>query len=502
MTRTDFDQASGATKNFLRNRGHDGVRMIHRNTNLIEPVQLPFLVTVGSNHYKGHALTLDEFEVYTKPISQRQSANDPLASGATVEVSLHVDLYGVVAVFVGTAEVNEEQKDVSDNLTRFTFRKMNGRSREALRRLVRSYHAGHVPTTSDLIEDHDPETQTAVTSSPATPVPPARRLKNIAGIALSAVVILGAIGFVGASAFERFFLIKAQFATVTAPAVEMMSAEMGQIRTPIETLGQSVSRDDLLYTVHSASLVADADELRARVEFLTQMLQDAESASAESASVAIGEPQSDGLTAAEGTPQAVTHEGVPLGDANATDLLSMVGGRASVQDIRRTLSLTEGELSALEVRLSSLVGYSPCECIVTWHQEDAAWVVPGDTVAVLARTVEDALRVEALVHVLDIGSMFVGQTALVTNVATGETIHGLVERITLDPRQQPRVGFPQWLRQEPTLASVILTVGEALNSSLIGQPVEVSIRRRNLSLWDRLSQIWDVEDVADGLESG
>ncbi|HSF62977.1 MAG TPA: hypothetical protein VLA78_01230, partial [Paracoccaceae bacterium] len=49
-----------------------------------------------------------------------------------------------------------------------------------------------------------------------------------------------------------------------------------------------------------------------------------------------------------------------------------------------------------------------------------------------------------------------------------------VERITLDPAQQPRWGFPEWLRREPTVASVLLApIDGDLDDSLIGAPFEV-----------------------------
>lgn len=429
--------------------GRSGVRTIQRNSRLSQPVHLPFFAILGSQSFEGRDLTLDEFEVYGDPQRLSTAERHALDPGSISDVKLRIELFGFVCEIDAEVEVVSQSGEGPEATIRFAFREMSRQGREALRRIARSYHAGYVASPSDLLENHDPQTLTGTAGAAAGGANQPRRWRSLLGLGLSMGVILGTFGFIGAAAYERFFLITARFATVTAPEVEMISAEMGQVRTTIQSVGQQVGRDTPLYTVNSAELRAEEAALGSRIAFLNDMI----------ASMAAG--------------------------ATPASLSAGTGGEmlASPEDARRALGLAEGELRALQLRLSAMEGYSPCDCVVSWFQEDGAWVVPGDTVAVLARTAETTLRVEALVHVADMDGMFVGQSAVVTDVSTGEGIEAVVERITLDPRQQPRVGFPDWLRREPTLASVIVSVDRPLDPAQIGQPFEVAIRRPGPATW-------------------
>ncbi|AHM03575.1 hypothetical protein roselon_01184 [Roseibacterium elongatum DSM 19469] len=391
----------------------------------------------------GRSLSLDEFEAHHEPSWPRGQDAVAIEVGTEAEVRLRISLYGFVCEVDAVAEVVEVVDDKDDPVVRFAFKDMSRPSREALRRIARSYHAGYVASPSDLLENHDP--QTLSEKEPEAAADNRRlRLRNVIGMGLSVGVIMGTFAFIGMALYDRFVLIDAQFATITAPEVEMISAEMGQVRTPIATVGQIVERDDPIYSISSAELASAEASLLARVDYLSE----------------IGEEMENDPDAF-----ALSPDGVPF---------------ASSDEARRALALAQGELRALQLRMAELDGYAPCDCMVSWFQEDGAWVVPGDTVAVLARTDSETLRVEALVHVSEIADVHTGRSAVVTDEATGRSIPAEVERITLDPRQQPRVGFPQWLRQEPTLASVILSVDEPLDPSMIGQPMQVAIHRTSL----------------------
>ncbi|MBY6201677.1 HlyD family secretion protein [Maritalea mobilis] len=422
---------------------HKGIQTIKRSSTLYHAIQLPFFVVLNDVILDGHSLSLEEFDAHHAPSWQREGDEFAIDVGTRTEVRLRISLYGFVCEVTVLAEVIEIIEDREDRVIRFAFRDMSRQTREALRRISRSYHAGYVASPSDLLENQDPQTLNEKKDEPA---PEDARLKwrRVVGMGLSVGVIVGTFAFIGTALYERFVLINASFATITAPKVEMISADMGQVRTPIEAVGQILQRDDPIYEISSAELSSEEASLVAQIDYLTEINEEMQN-----------DPEVLALSPA----------GIPF---------------SSPAEVRRALALAEGELRALQLRIAELQGFSPCDCMVSWFQEDGAWVVPGDTVAVLARTESEALRVEALVHVSQIEDVHIGQSAVVTDEATGRTIPARVERITLDPRQQPRVGFPQWLRQEPTVASVMLSIDEALDPGMIGQPMQVAIRRTEL----------------------
>jgi len=436
-----------------------GVRGIARNKQLDQPVRLQFFVIIGNACFEGRELTIDAFEVFAEPVILEDTEKPTLKPGVLTDAKLRIQLYGFVCEIDGEVELVERHKGATETRFRFEIRRIARDGAEALRRIIRSYHAGYVASPADLLEDQDPETDglpgTAKGLAPGA-VSMRRRLLNLVGFGVSIGVIAGTILFVGLAAYEKFFLISASFATVTAPEVKLISAEMGQVRTEISKLGETVNRDTRLYRVMSANLAADKVALMARIAFLN-----------------------DVVTAFAALPQGAANAkfmAVSGADQAAT-------GFDSMESARRVLRLAEGKFRALQLRIASMTAFSPCDCVVAWYQEDGSWVVPGDTVAVLAKASPDLLRIEALVHVTDMDRMYVGESAVVTDTATGNSYEGAVERITLDPRQQPRVGFPDWLRREPTLGSVIVVVDHPLSADDIGKPFEVDIRKPGLRSW-------------------
>ena len=130
---------------------------------------------------------------------------------------------------------------------------------------------------------------------------------------MSLVTILGLVTFIAVSVYQKIFLIQADFATVTAPRVEMIGAEMGQVSTSIAGINHNVSRDELIYTMRSAALSSEQEKLATQVTFLRNTLSEVQ-------------------THTEGEQTSAL-------DVNAA---------------QRELSLITGELQAVEVRSSDL----------------------------------------------------------------------------------------------------------------------------------------------------
>lgn len=474
------------------------VEVISRSPHKSHSVHLPFFAIHDFAVYEGISFTLDEMVVYSAASSQEQGATGPtLQMGRIVSLLLRMVLHGFVFEIKVRAKVIARDRRASARTMTLAFCDLAPAQREALRKIMRSYHSGLVASPAEVLEQADDPTFAARESTGTAVGAPAgsggmvsvpalnmaansdvgrRRFFNQASLGASVLVILACFGYIGATIYDKVMHMPATYATVTAPRIDLRAAEMGQIDSRFSTPGTKVERDTRLYRIAVATLDSQGIELASEITAMKAAM-----ASAIMPTPTPG-PLASPMKLASNEPNALTTTSfsvrTPLRPTIApAQQAATAPASPELDDATMRLSLLEGQQKALELRQSALNGFSPCDCVIQWFQEDGAWVLAGDLVATLARTEVGDLRIEALVHLTDSNDLHVGQTAVVTVPGSLRRFDAKVERISLDPEQQPRIGFPEWLRKADTLASVLLIPEEPLQAGDIGQPFEVVLRK-------------------------
>ncbi len=432
-----------------------GVVDEHRDGRTYSEVVLPFVARTDSFMLQGTKFSIGAFELLqegTDVINGDQVLLDHRAFALQDQpFQLRINLSGFVlelsirAGFVGT------EGEGSDRRLLFAITEISEREEQALRRVIRAYLNGQIANADDVVRAMDEPTGSG--KKPAAKqadVPQNSRWKPriIAGFASTLCALILAVSLV--SIYDRFMIIESEFASITAPKVDILSPGVGRLELSVSGAGDSVVRDAPLFNLKSAGLESELELARARVNFLKATYE----------RKVRFRHQLDLDTLNESQIEAVTNLGP---DEN------------SLRQLNDQISLEIGRLKALELKAAALTQHSPCECVVTWSQENGTWLNTGEPLISLAKIGGQHLRVEALVH-LDYAKDFViGQPAFVRLGGTDRLISAEVENILLDGQTRPRTGFPLWLRKDHSLGSVVFKVNEELPPDLIGAPVDVYV---------------------------
>lgn len=399
-----------------------GVFHEQRDDRHFADIALPFAVFVHGRAFKGAYFSLDHIVTY--PQGHHAETGQPLRVSPSsfpktdMRMSIDVQLTGFALNF--DLEVAVEPNTVGpDGFISFRITDMNDDVRDAMKRITRAYQAGHIPKSDDFVTKADPETP--IKKAKPADVPPnvpkaSRRWVNIAALTASAAGMLVVLGLSAASLYSHFFLVHSEFAAITAPQIQFLSPAQGQVSILAGNIGAPTVRDQKLYEIGSTALDGQIAESEARIATLQ-------------------------------------------------------GQSASDRD--DDLALETAHLNALKLQREELSVFAPCDCLIAWSVENLNWVNQGDRVMMLARTGPDDLRIEALVKLKDVGKLHVDEPAHFTNPETGELLSAHIERITLDEDRQVRYGFPDWLRHEETVATVLVKPDVGIDANWIGQPIKV-----------------------------
>lgn len=180
--------------------------------------------------------------------------------------------------------------------------------------------------------------------------------------------------------------------------------------------------------------------------------------------------------------------------------------RVRLNELRSARDLEQAKIAALEAQGSGHTLYAPCDCLVWWSRgrTGGEWVRKGDKVLTLVQPEPQALMVEALVHLSEVEGLAPGQQALVELPAVAEPIAARIATIALESERQPRAGFPDWLRQDQSLASVLLVAERPLSADLIGLPAEVTFTTSLSPAWlvatldDGAAEVWGASGTGSG----
>lgn len=433
---------------------------------------LPLIVVIGDAAYRGNSFTMSGFDIAGPDPDNIADFPDPRSSTDQKEI-LRISLYGFVCEIVATARFKGASITEDGEVLHFVFTQLDVPNRTALQRVIRSYMSGYVATPGDLTEANDPPTAMHADHRTGVPARSAWRPSNIAGMLVSVAVLAGAGTLLSRTAYDRFFIIQPDIATVSAPEVILASPVLGQVMTRPELAGTMVGRDQALFSIAGDDLDAEITDAQALVDYLKARGASAEGAAAPGAAGQAAQGAIDRLS----QPAA--------GAARDPAGLAALGAEAGQKSDRGTgalpneleTGLAEGRLKALQMRKSALTGFSPCDCRVAWMAENGSWLAQGDRAATLVRTGPEDLKIEALLPLETARGLSPGQTATIRIGDAPDRINATVTRVLLDPDSEPRFGLPENQLKLAGRAAVMLRTDAPLPPEAIGAPVEVRIDR-------------------------
>lgn len=439
-----------------------GVVDEHRDDRVYSEVVLPFVAQCDGFVMQGTKFSIGGFEILCEGTDVTSGGKKRLDHKAFATrdrpFELRINLSGFVlelnirAAFVGTEGEGRQERLL------FAITEISAHEEQALRRVIRAYLAGQIANADDVIRAMDGPTSSIrknVVSVNARTSPWRTRL--LAG--LTTLICLTAAMVASISLYDRVSITRAEFATVTAPKIDLVSQVQGRLETNVAA-GDMVRRDSLVFQLEDAALEAEIALSEARLKYLRSL----------------------------GNRTLVKQDKFDRALLETQNAALRFGGDEEV--LKDEISLEEGRLKSLELRLASLTRFAPCDCLVRWIEEDGAGVTAGMPIARLAKVGTHDLQVEALIKLTDMAHLEPGQSAFIRWNGSSEMIPAIIGRIFLDHTTRPRTGFPKWLRQDKSMGSVTLVSKEEIDPRRIGMPAEVFVTDR-LPLMTRFKElIW------------
>nr|WP_163503825.1 HlyD family efflux transporter periplasmic adaptor subunit [Halomonas socia] len=330
---------------------------------------------------------------------------------------------------------------------------------ELLRQVVRAYLSGRHASIERLVSEEDPQTPRKRKQT-SGPTPPGRTPKPWGRYALlfaaAGVLVVAA----AATAYRNFMLIEPSFAAVTAPRIDIRAPGAGILREHQWEAGDRVERDEYLTGVNNSDLESDLILAQASHRYNSQLIDNLQAS--------LDDPNAQQVSLVNSTQPA-------SGDTVNYETASPEIAQARVEQFETTRDYESSRISALQSRMSMNEITSPCDCLVAWalSSADGTYINESERIMTLIRTGEDDVMVEALVHMSDIVRIEPEQVAYVALPYASEPIRAQVRSVALDVERQPRAGFPDWVRQQQNVASVLLVPETDLPADAVGQPVDV-----------------------------
>lgn len=351
--------------------------------------------------------------------------------------------------------------------------------RELLRQIIRSALSGRAPNVEGLLAGEDP--QTPRKRQATRPLPPARPPKPRGRYLLLFAAIGVLLVVSAATAYRNFMLIEPSFAAVTAPRIDIRAPGPGLLGDHDLTAGDQVERDQLLTNVINSDLESDLILAEAALDYNNRLIEN------------LREHLEGGMQEV-----SLANSAQPAsGDTMTFESVSPQIAQARIEQFETVRDYENSRIAALEARMASNDIYSPCDCLVAWalSSADGVYINESERIMTLIRTAEDEVLVEALVHMDDIHRIEPNQQAYVTLANANQPIRARVRNVALDVERQPRAGFPDWVRQQQNVASVLLIPEEPLPADNVGMPVDVRFAEAPLltavseRIWQGVSSI-------------
>jgi hypothetical protein len=432
-------------------RDPDHLRHERRDERHHVRVEMPFNVRLDDDRVvKGHDLSMGGFSAETSMHLERNRE---------IPVALMLTASGVELALSAMARPLREIGESRPQRIAFEFTRMDIRQRDILRRVIRAQMSGRHVSLDGLVDQHDAQTPRKRRTNVATPAnKPKRRVPMFRYLAL--LVAAGVLAAaVAATIYRNVFLIEPSFAAVTAPRTDILAPGAGQLKDLDLKAGDKVTRDQPLIDVNNAELQNDLLLSQASFDYNKRLIDNLQKSL-------------DNL--GNGKVSVATSSNPSEGELGY-ETLSPEIAKTRVEQFETARDYESSRIDAYKSRVSANTIYSPCECEVAWALSAAGgtYVNEGDRVMTLVSTSNNDVMVEALVHMDDIGDIENHQQAYIALPNASEPIPARVRSVALDVERQPRAGFPDWVRQQQNVASVLLVPEEPLPASAVGTPVDV-----------------------------
>lgn len=414
-------------------------------------VEMPFNVRLGDDRVvKGHDLSMSGFSAFTTLHFEPHR---------DIPVALIVMASGIELSLPATARPLRDIGEGPRQRMAFEFTHMEPRQREILKRVIRAQMSGRHVSLDGLVEHQDPQTPRKRRANAA--VPSTRTKRRVPLFRYLALLVAAGVltAVVAATVYRNVFLIEPSFAAVTAPRTDILAPGAGQLEDLHLKAGDKVKRDQPLIQVNNAELQNDLLLAQASFDYNKRLIENLQES--------LEDPDNGKVSVATSSNPA---EG-ELGYETLTPEIA----RTRVEQFETARDYESSRIDAYKSRLSANTIYSPCDCEVAWALSAAGgtYVNEGDRVMTLVSTHDNDVMVEALVHMDDIGDIESHQKAYIALPNASEPIPARVRSVALDVERQPRAGFPDWVRQQQNVASVLLVPEEPLPASAVGTPVDV-----------------------------
>lgn len=417
----------------------------------------PFRVELADGqHLTGLDLSLGGFAVH---------ADTTLESGSIVNATLMIEAGGADLLVPLQAQcLRCHSLDTpGNNKLAFQITAIDPPQQELLRQVIRAYLSGRHTSIERLVSEEDPQTprkRKGKRKPGGSGMPPGKPPKRWGRYAL----LLAAAGVLvitaAATAYRNFMLIEPSFAAVTAPRIDIRAPGAGILREHELEAGDRVERDQYLTGVNNSDLESDLILAQASHRYNTQLIENLQDS--------LDDPNAQQVSLVNSTQPA-------SGDTVNYETASPEIARARVDQFETTRDYESSRISALQARMAMNEITSPCDCLVAWalSSADGTYINESERIMTLIRTGEDDVMVEALVHMSDISRIEPEQLAYIALPYASEPIRANVRSVALDVERQPRAGFPDWVRQQQNVASVLLVPEASLPAEAVGQPVDV-----------------------------
>ncbi|MEQ9332265.1 PilZ domain-containing protein [Thalassobaculum sp.] len=425
--------------------------------------------------YEGHDFSVSGFAV-----------RGPLQDDSREPQSLHM-----VFAFKGfrlhlplTAGLRHTSGAGGTQIAGFEILDMEDQERALLRRLLTAHLAGNLVSLDGVLSSTDGQVARRVRQNPnavADPSSLARRhgrVRRVVGIGLAAVLICG---FAGLAVYDSLFVIRSPFAATTAARIDVHAPGEGRFSGDGLAPGTTVSRDQPLGRIRNVELTADLAMARATLGYNETLI------------AALSEAlENGGSREASDTINASLGQGDQDGGLNLVQILTV---EKRLDQLKAQTNLQRAKVKALDTRVRENTLYSPCDCIVHWARGGTgeAWVETGEKVYSLVPRDESELLVEAQIPMAAVPRLSKTQRASIYSPDTGETAWGRVVDLSVEGSRRPRAGFPRWVRQDLSKATLLIAPERPLSGVGVGAPVEVTFSDVSTQFehWrDRLQAAW------------
>ena len=427
----------------------------HRDERCHVRLRLPFEVEfTKGERYEGVDLSMGGFSVRGAAATpgQRVTGSLLIPSGDTeLVIPVEAECLRPAASNVGD----------SDPLA-FKITHVEPGQRELLRRVIRAYLSGNHLSVDSLIQRQDAQTprQRRTTSSAATSSKGSKAASSTGRYVVFFLALGILILVIAATIYRNFVLIEPSFAAVTAPRIDIRAPGSGILKAHHVSAGDRVEQDAYLTGVNNVNLQTDLVLAEASQQYNSQLIDNLKKSLEKSGTSKV--------SVANSTQPA-------SGDTVTFDTASPAIAQARMEQFETARQFESSKVSALKARASMNEIYSPCDCVVAWALGSAGgtYIEEGDRIMTLIKTDDEDVMVEALVHMSDISRIAPHQQAYIALGNTSKPLRARVRSVALDIERQPRAGFPEWVRQQQNVASVLLVPETPLPAEMVGQPVDV-----------------------------